>query len=271
MYNWHLRPHERNPLDLEDLVQKPVFDIDNERFLGYVIGSVLDSERTRLLGIVTRTRFGRPKMVAPTSSIELLHADGLMVNKAGFRWLPLQRQIWSAARAQKKTGALAAVCNEETLGSVVDCTVNEDGLITHLIVQRGMVGKTRRIRRDKVLAIEEGVVLLADDALAERKPKTKPAARPKTTGLIDSAAAVLGRTLAQATHQAKKGARSSLIGKPAPWSVTDETGSILVAEGEPLTADALAAEASRGRTGELAGAVAGGALGRSLAKRRKKK
>lgn len=258
-------------MDLEDLTHAPVFDIETEEFLGYVIGTVVDPGRQRLLGVVTRTRFARPKMLAPADSIHLLHRDGVVIRKKGFRWLPMHRTIWAAARAQKKTGSLPVVLNKETVGSVVDCTATDDGRITHLMIQRGMIGKPVRVRRDKVTKVEDGVVHLAPDAFDKPKPRSQPKAKESAGGFVDEAAALFGQTLAKAAHKVKNGARSGLAGKPAPWTIEDANGRVLVERGEPLTHKALAAEAARGRTGELTGAVAGGALGRSLAKRRKKK
>lgn len=256
-------------MDLEDLAHRPVFDIDSEQFLGYVVGTVIDADRTRVLGIVTRTRFGRPKMVVPTSSVHLVHDEGIMIEKTGFRWLPLHRKIWQAWRFHRKMGQLKAMCAGKAVGVVVDYSANDEGEITHVIVQRGMIGKTLRIRRDKVLDVEDTTMRLADDALA--KLKSKPKAAHPSRGLIDGAAALVGRGLAKVTHRVKTGARSTLVGKPAPWTIKDEKGHVLVDKGDPLTPEALAVEAARGRTGTLTGAVAGGVLGRSVAKRRKRK
>lgn len=257
-------------MDLEDLLNRPVFDINSERFLGYVVGTVVDADATRLLGILTRTRFARPKMVVPFASIHLIHEDGVLIERSGFRWLPLHRALWSAARQWKQRGHMPALCRKETVGTLVDFAVNDEGLVTHLLLQRGMVVKTLRIRRDKILGIDEGAMRLADDALAKPKPKPskKAVAGAQSGGFVNEAAALFGKTLAKASHRAKSGARSALVGKPAPWSINDDKGTLLVNEGEPLTPAALAAEAARGRSGTLAGAVAGGALGRSVAKRR---
>lgn len=242
-----------------------MFDINSEQFLGYVVGTVVDRERERLLGLVTRTRFARPKMAVPVSSVHLFHEEGIMIERSGFRWLPLQTDMWLTARSNKKAGPAEAVLGGETVGTVVDYTVNDDGRVTHVIIQRGLVGKLLKVRRDKVIEIEENVMTLAHDALAQPKPKARTGG-----GFVDQAAAIFGRTLAKASHRVRTGARSGLLGKPAPWTIKDGEGHILVKEGMPLTPEALAAEGSRGRTGALTGAVAGGALGRSLAKRRKK-
>lgn len=258
-------------MDLEDLQHNPVFDMETEQFLGYVIGTVVDADRTRLLGIVTRTRFARPKMVAPAESVHLMHHDGVIIARSGFRWLPLQKAIWRASRRQRKAGQLTATCNGETVGAVFDCAVRDDGRVTHLLVQRSIMGKSVRVKRDKILKIEDGVVFLADDALEPprtKKPKEETLSRES---FIEGAAAMFGKTLAKASHRVKTGANIGLTGKPAPWTVTDDDGNVLVKEGKPLTREALAVEAARGRTSEVTGAVAGGALARSLAKRRKKK
>ncbi len=257
-------------MDLEDLQHNPVFDLENEQFLGYVLGTVVDADRTCLLGIVTRTRIARPKMIAPAESIHLLHDDGVIITKSGFRWLPLQRALWRAWRAQRRAGQLSAVCKNEKVGVVFDYGVAEDGRITTLLIQQGILGKSVRVRRDKVTKIEDGVAYLAADALAPKKPKKTPETAAAGS-LVDDAATMFGKTLAKASHKLKLGARSGLVGKPAPWTITGDDGGVLVKEGRPLTAEALAVEATRGRTAELAGAVAGGTLGRSLAKRKRKK
>ncbi|RJQ54441.1 MAG: hypothetical protein C4521_06315 [Actinobacteria bacterium] len=254
-------------MDLEDLTRKPVFDLETERFVGYVVGVVLDPQRTELLAVLTRTRFARPKMAVPIGSIALMHKEGVMIEKRGFRWLALYPSLWRLARRQRKEGFLVAACRGEQIGSVVDYSVSAQGRVTHLIVQRGMIGKTRRIRRDKVRAIEDGTVLLADDALQTAKPKKKPLS---AGGLVASAAVLLGRGAAQAAHRVKSGTRSGLLGKSSPWTIQGEDGRTIVSEGKPLTEEALAAESARGKMSELAAAVAAGSLGRAVAKRRKK-
>ncbi len=120
-----------------------------------------------------------------------------------------------------------------------------------------------------VVAVALGTLALGVSLVGP--PAFDAAMGPGMGGMMDEMAGVFGKSLARAAQSAKKSARATLLGKPAPWTIQGDDGRVLVAEGKPLTDAAIAAEASRGRSAALSGAVAGGALGRSLAKRRKKK
>ncbi len=257
-------------MDLEDLNHKPVFDLATELFVGYIVGTVVNEDRTEMLGILVRSRFGRPKMLAPISSVALVHDEGVMIEKSGYRWLPLCWKIWRAWRRQRRSGMLRAEHQGELVGNVVDYRASKDGRITHLVIQRGMMGKTLKVRRDNVVAFEEGTFVLAAGVLDESKAKPKKKAEASDS-VVDAAAVLLGKSLARASGRVKSGARSSLLGKPAPWPIRDREGRVALAEGKALTEEALALEAARGKTAELAAAVAAGSLGRSVAKRRKKR
>jgi uncharacterized protein YrrD len=194
-------------LYVNDLVEMPVFDSEDEAglFLGYVFKTLLNRERTKVVGFAIRMRSFRPKRAFPFKALRWVEDEFFLVETKEVRWLPRQRELYKVYVEEKQDKLLEAVEGDTVVGKVTDFIFDSStGEIVKVQIDRGLLRKLINIPRSDIITLTEETAVLREGAVSEAtKPTKKPTRKPAET-LLDHLAVKTARGLATVTYKVKK-------------------------------------------------------------------
>jgi uncharacterized protein YrrD len=192
-----------------DLVGMPVFDSEDEAglFLGYVLRTLINQDRTKVVGFVIRTRIFRPKRAFPFEALKWIEDEFFLVETAKVKWLPRQRELYKVYVEEKQDKPLEAVEGDTVVGKVTDFIFDSStGEIVKVQIDRGLLSKLINIPRDDIITLSEDAAVLREGAISEAKKPTRKPAEP----LLERLAVKTARGLATVTHRAKQKVKEKL-------------------------------------------------------------
>lgn len=188
---------------LNDLAGMPVFDSEDEEglFLGYLFRTLLNTDRTKVVGFVIRMRSFRLKRVFPFKALKWVENEFFLADKRDVKWLPRQRELYQAYQEAKNEKPLQVLEGDLEVGKATDFIADsKTGEIVKVQIDRGLLSKLVNVPRSDIITLTEGTAVLREGAVSEAKKPTKKTSEP----LLDRLAVRTARGLATVTHRAKQ-------------------------------------------------------------------
>gem|GEM_PF-2647435 len=176
---------------LSDLIDLPVFDVENHKFRGYVRRFLLTEDKTEIRALILRRQASYPHKTMPFERLVGVGEDHLMSAGPAIL-LVLNRDVSRAVKRVVKNPHPSAVEGDNVIGKVVDYIIDESGKVTSLIMEKNIFTKPVSISAERVIEFKDNRFYM--------KPDTR---QWEQTPLFEEIAVLTARQLAFATNKTK--------------------------------------------------------------------